>query len=158
MIILKSKISKEVEQYSNRLFPKEIKRILYALANENRQAILGYLFKVKNEATFSEIARALSIKKNKLSYHLKILLNAGLVMQELAVKEAKARTFYSLTGLGKYTIETAPALFIPRESILSELRQKKKQPKITAKMWLLRDLDNVINDINRTILWRLENE
>lgn len=71
---------------------KELEKILKALANRRRLAILKYL-KHKNEAAVNEIARIINVSLKSTSKHLRILLAIDAIERE----QRSLSMFYSLT-------------------------------------------------------------
>ena len=71
---------------------KELERILKALANKRRLAIIKYLKKAK-EATVGDISEEIKLSFKATSKHLGVLANADIVEKE----QRSLQMWYSLT-------------------------------------------------------------
>ncbi|MBI2086565.1 MAG: winged helix-turn-helix transcriptional regulator [Candidatus Zambryskibacteria bacterium] len=80
---------------------KELERILKALANKRRLAIISFLRK-KKEANVGDIAEVIRLSIKSTSRHLTILFGADLLDRE----QRNTEVFYSLTS-------SLPELFLP---------------------------------------------
>ena len=73
--------------------PKEIERILKALANKRRLAIVRYL-KLKGTASVGNIAKEIKLSFKATSKHLGVLSSAGIVDRE----QRSLQMFYHLSS------------------------------------------------------------
>lgn len=64
---------------------KKIKIVADALSNEKRLLILKEIIKAAGTASHKEISEALGIKSPSVTFHLKYLIDAGLVVQHFGV-------------------------------------------------------------------------
>ena len=74
---------------------KELVKILKALGNERRVAILKHLL-AKKELTVSQIATLIKLSFKSTSRHLSVLSGAGLI----EARQADLNRFYSITSSG----------------------------------------------------------
>jgi DNA-binding transcriptional ArsR family regulator len=77
----------------------KMKRLLKgALSHPDRGKILGYLLGNAEETSTSELAGALGLDAAKVSYHLKVLRGADLVMQ-VEEEQGRGERAYLAAGL-----------------------------------------------------------
>jgi len=96
---------------------RPLRQLIGAINDEVRLGALGYLLKAEEEGqmrlSFTQLQKDLGgLESQNLSYHLKLLRQAGLVVQRGVPLEDKAdaasgrreRSYYEITGLGKAII------------------------------------------------------
>jgi len=108
----KGLIRSEDDGYRRRYFPTEDfrlrdRRIISLLRQDSPRRILMHLL-LNGESSFSEILEEMDVAKSTLSYHLKKLTKAGVVLSERREKEK----FYRVEDPG----EVADLLVLLRES------------------------------------------
>lgn len=82
---------------------KQTEKVLKALANKRRLAILRYLKKEK-EATVSEIAAAIKLSFKATSKHLQILSSAEIVEKDQRRLNMFYRPLYSINSVSDHVL------------------------------------------------------
>ena len=91
----------------NRILPmKELEKILKALANKRRLAILKYL-KTRNEASVGEIAYEIKLSFKATSKHLAILHACDILEKD----QRSLQMFYRVTNPSAPTVKHIVSLF-----------------------------------------------
>ena len=85
-------------QADNNKMTRLLKR---ALSHPDRREILGYLMGSAEETSTSELADALDLDAAKVSYHLKVLRDADLVMQAEEAQGQGERTYLAAGMAGQ---------------------------------------------------------
>ena len=92
----------QIKKMKKKEFPLEIKRVLSALSQENRQNIVMFLI-YNNKMSFSDLMKNTNLNSSTLSFHLKTLMQASLI-DNLYIKSDnpdKEYSYYELTEFGK---------------------------------------------------------
>ncbi len=131
-----------IQRYADEWLPEEIRVILKALGNETRMAIISFLYE-EEPTTFVEIMKGLGLKSNKLSYHLRILSQAGLIDRYYTREGGRERITYTLSDLGRHVYESAPVIFIPREALVREVIDLKAKDMINMSMTTMQIMDKL---------------
>src|SRR5437870_13885935 len=79
----------------------EAKRILEAISDPERYAIMLTMVSHREGVSFSQLASAFRANHNSLSRHLKILTHATLVWNFYERRESKEHSFYKLSAIGE---------------------------------------------------------
>ncbi len=85
---------------------RRLEKIFGILGNELRLRILNLLLQNGSKKfNFNEIAEEISIKKNKLAYHIALLKNNNFVSNEMrAERNDRTFSYYTITDKGKNTL------------------------------------------------------
>jgi len=98
--------------YNDGMTPKELQRLLKAVANHRRIVILRHLQK-EGEATVGDVARAVKLSFRATSRHLLTLAAVGIIESEQRSKEVYYRIVRNLSG----TLQKAAVLALSAHSI-----------------------------------------
>jgi DNA-binding MarR family transcriptional regulator len=99
------KIMVKLDKYIN-LIPLEIRNMFKTLADENRQAIIMYLF-VKGYTPLNKIAKELDMAKGDLKKHLSVLMRYGLLYNSFSKNKFDDRySHYEVSKLGKKVLNS----------------------------------------------------
>ena len=82
------------------------KRILDAISNPERYAIMITLSHHREGLSFSQLARVFTVNHNTLDRHLKTLTHATLVWNFYERREGKDHSFYRLSTLGEKFLDS----------------------------------------------------
>jgi DNA-binding transcriptional ArsR family regulator len=85
---------------------KEATRILEAISNPERYAIMLTLSRHGNGLSFSQLAKIFTTNHNTLNRHLKTLTHATLVWNFYERREGKDHSFYKLSALGERVLDS----------------------------------------------------
>jgi DNA-binding transcriptional ArsR family regulator len=116
-------------------FPQELRMGITALADQTRERILLAL--AIRDCSYTELQKALKIRKGSLTHHLKRLMKAGLVRNYSKGRLARPfDSFYTTTSFGKDLLEAIMKSFQPIElvptksltQVLSSARELGKAP------------------------------
>ncbi len=80
-------------------------RVLEAISNKERYAIMAALDRHNEGLSFSQLAQLFSENHNTLDRHLKVLTQSTLVWNFYERREGKDYSFYRLSSLGKKVYE-----------------------------------------------------
>jgi len=80
---------------------EEAKRILEAISDPERYAIMLTMARHRDGVSFSQLASSFRANHNTLSRHLKTLTHATLVWNFYERREGKDHSFYKLSAMGE---------------------------------------------------------
>ncbi len=80
---------------------QEARRVLEAISNPERYAVMLTLSHHKEGLSFSQLAKIFASNNNTLNRHLKTLTHATLVWNFYERREGKDHSFYKLSTLGE---------------------------------------------------------
>ncbi len=85
---------------------QEARRILEAISNPERYAVMLTLNHHKEGLSFSQLAKIFTTNHNTLNRHLKTLTHATLVWNFYERREGKDHSFYKLSTLGERVLDS----------------------------------------------------